>query len=109
KAASEAAALADESSLPIVNLYFLARVQARAAAIVLEDGQLTTAERQQLAEEYAVQAIKLLRRLKDAGHLNSPERLAQLQKDPDLAALLSRADFKDLLNELEEKENPEKK
>jgi eukaryotic-like serine/threonine-protein kinase len=109
KAASEAAALADESSLPIVQLYFLARVQARAAAIVLTDEQLATEEQQKLAEDYAAQAVKLLRRLQAAGQLKGPVRLAQLQKDPDLAALRSRADFKGLLNELEDKERTEKK
>jgi serine/threonine-protein kinase len=109
KAASEAAALAEEASLPVINLYFLARVEARAAAIVLEDGHLTTEERQKLAEVYGTQAVRLLRRLQAAGHLKTPERLAQLQKEPAFASLGMREDFKGLLHELEEKANPEKK
>jgi serine/threonine protein kinase/tetratricopeptide (TPR) repeat protein len=105
QATAEAAALADQSSLPTVNLYTLATVQARAAAVVQNDEQRSTAERQQLAERYAVQAVQLLRRLLAAGQLKGPVRLAQLRKDADLDALRSRADFQGLVKEIEGRED----
>jgi serine/threonine-protein kinase len=106
RATAEAEALAEKSSLPTLNLYTLACIEARAVGVVLKDEQLATEERQKLAEQYAVQAVKLLRRLQAAGHLEDPSRLAQLQKDAALAPLRSRDDFKSLMKELEEKENP---
>jgi serine/threonine-protein kinase len=109
KATAEVAVLAARPSLPAGDLYALARIQARSAAFVREDDQLSEQERQKLAEEYAAQAVKLLRRLQVAGYFNAPSRLAQLRQDPELTPLRSRADFQGLMKELEEKERAEKK
>jgi hypothetical protein len=46
------------------------------------------------AEQYARAAIALLKRAASAGFFRDPANIAHLDKDPDLASLRDRADYK---------------
>jgi serine/threonine-protein kinase len=109
KASAEAAVLANKASLSSDNLYLLARALGRSAAAVLHDEHLAAEARQQLVEDHAARAVSLLRRLHAAGYFKDPARREQLPKDPALAPLRSRADFKDLLQAIEDVGNADKK
>jgi serine/threonine-protein kinase len=109
KASAEAAVLANKASLSSDNLYLLARALGRSAAAVLDDEQLAAEARQQLVEDHAARAVSLLRRLHAAGYFKASARREQLPKDPALAPLRSRADFKDLLQAIENVGNADKK
>ena len=52
-----------------------------------------------LVEQYAAEAVALLRRAHAAGYFKTPAQLRQLHEDKDLDALRSRPDFKQLWSE----------
>jgi tetratricopeptide (TPR) repeat protein len=98
--ARAAAAVEELAALTRVSaacLYDLAGTYSLCAAAADKDGNLAPAERNQTAEKYAAQAVALLRRAVQAGF----EGLAQAKKDTALDPLRRRADFKQLLAELE--------
>jgi hypothetical protein len=81
-------------------LYTTGFVYALRVAAVQKDAQTASAEREKLAEGYARNALALLRRAVQAGfhdlrHLKTGH--------PDLQALRGRADFQQLVQELEAK------
>ena len=80
-------------------LYRLAGVYSLSAAAVAADPK----ERQELAEQYAAQAVKFLASANKNGYFNIPANRAAIQNDADLRALRGRTDFKKLLSELKEK------
>jgi hypothetical protein len=80
-------ALASRASYENGALYECGRIYALAAGAVKGDAAL--------ADHYAVRAVALLRQAADAGYNDSQN----VQKDPDLDALRSRDDFKNLLKE----------
>ena len=54
-----------------------------------------------MAEEYAAEAVTMLRRARSAGAFDEAAMREQVRKDPDLEALRDREDFQSLLRELE--------
>jgi hypothetical protein len=69
-------------------------------AAVQKDAQTAAAQREKLAEDYARRAIALLRRAVQAG-FNDLKHLKT--GDPDLESLRGRADFQQMVQELEVK------
>jgi serine/threonine protein kinase len=54
-----------------------------------------------LQDQYAGQAVALLRRAQAAGFFKDPRQVEHLKKDPDLAPLRARADYRKFVAELE--------
>jgi len=77
--------------------YDAACLYARSIPLATEDKKLTESERQELAPRYADKAIAALRQAIQNGFKDG----ASMKKDPDLNALCSRADFKELIQGLE--------
>jgi tetratricopeptide (TPR) repeat protein len=100
-ATAEAHALTSEPSVPGPACYNAACVYSLASAAVPRDAQLLAAERGALAEHYAVRALELLTRARDAGFFKTPAALANLKRDTDLDPLRSRAEFRKLLAALD--------
>jgi serine/threonine protein kinase/tetratricopeptide (TPR) repeat protein len=59
-----------------------------------------------LKEQYAAKAVALLGRARDAGLFRDREKIEHLKQDDDLAALRGRADFQQLVRELEKALRP---
>ena len=97
RAAAEARILAADPKVSPEGRYDLACVWALAAGHLRADGRHDTTPSNALAEEYAGQAIVLLRRLRDQGYFKDPAHALSLATDPDLQVLRERADFKKLL------------
>jgi hypothetical protein len=85
------------------SLYNLACLSALSSAAVGKDASLPQADRDQLAERHAAQAVERLGQAQAAGFFKDPAKIEHLKKDADLDPLRSRDDFKKLLKELEEK------
>src|SRR5262249_43012038 len=100
RAASDADNLARSESLPGATLYDLACIQALNAASAGRDAARPLPERDRRSAEYAGQAVALLRRAAAAGHFRGPNRIAEMDKDADLAALQDRDDYKRFRREL---------
>jgi hypothetical protein len=98
--AAAAAPLAEAKPASAGILYDTGCVYALCVAAVHKDAQTAAAERDQLAEDYARRALALLRRAVQAGFNDLPHLKTN---DPDLAALRGRADFQQLVQELEAK------
>ena len=95
--------LASQAPGTTESLYHVAGVYAIAAAAAGRDNDLTPADRDQLVEECAGQAVGVLTKLQEAGFFKDPAKAADLKQDPDLSSLRERDDFKKLLAALEEK------
>jgi tetratricopeptide (TPR) repeat protein len=106
QAAAEAAPLIEAKPASAGILYDTGCVYALCVAAVQKDAQTAAPERDQLAEDYARQAIALLRRAVQAGFTDLPHLKTN---DPDLHALRGRADFQQLVAELEAKTRAAKK
>jgi serine/threonine-protein kinase len=100
KAVTEARALAAAKEMPPRTRYDLACVYALASAAVPRDAPL--------ANGYAGRAVELLTQARAAGFFQPAARVEYLKKDPDLAALRSRADFQKLAGDLEAEKNGRK-
>jgi hypothetical protein len=72
-----------------------------ASETAAKDAKLPKAQRDQLAEAYASQAVAHFAKAHALGHYKTPISVAILKKDPLLATLRGRADFKKLLGELD--------
>jgi hypothetical protein len=83
-----------------VRLYAAARVHGRCARVVKEDAALAPAERERLAEAYAVKAVALLREAQAAGFFRGQQAVERLPRDKDLDALRGRPDFQKFLDGL---------
>ena len=66
-----------------------------------EDLDKQKAEREKNAESWAAQALKLLRRAERAGYFDGAKEREQLKRDPALAILRQRDDFKRWLTDLD--------
>jgi tetratricopeptide (TPR) repeat protein len=75
-------------------LYNLACIQALNAANAIRDPARPLPEREKRAEEYARQAVALLRRADAAGQFRESAKVAHIDKDTDLTSLRDRADFR---------------
>jgi serine/threonine protein kinase/tetratricopeptide (TPR) repeat protein len=82
-------------------LYRFASVYALSAGAAAGDTKRISAERQQLAERFADQAVKLLASAFEISSFKTPANLKKLKTDPDLQALRDRPAFKKLLSDLE--------
>jgi WD40 repeat protein/DNA-directed RNA polymerase specialized sigma24 family protein len=92
RAAGEADELARLDALPGAVLYELARIEAVSAAAAGRDAGRPLPERDKRRERYARAALALLRRAAAAGFF-TPERIAGVDGDADLAALRGRRDY----------------
>jgi len=99
KAVSEAKQLLAEPSMSALDVYNIGCICAIASTVAKQDPRLSEAERSRLAGTYADMAMETLRRAvkegwSDAGHI---------KKDKDLDSLRERADFQQLVADLEKK------
>jgi hypothetical protein len=101
RAAAEANELAADKTLSGERLYQLAHVYSRCIQVVSHDNKLSRADQAKLAEEYAVRALALLVRAREAGFFKDQAALARLQRSDDLDLLRKRADFQKWLAEVE--------
>lgn len=81
-----------------VDSYNLACVLALAASAVGGDASLPPAERSLRADRYAGRALARLERAADAGFFRDPGMAALARRDPDLAAVADRPEFRRLLD-----------
>ena len=87
-------------------LYNAARVfSLSAAAIKLAEGEELTAEQTRQRDQYIQDALATLRQAIAAGWKD----FAHVRKDPDLAPLRDREEFKKIVTELAQQAPPEKK
>jgi tetratricopeptide (TPR) repeat protein len=98
KAVAEAGALTRDDNTSGDTLYDAACVYGLSAHAVKDDAQ-----RQ---EQYAGQAVALLRRARAAGFFNAAAQVEHVQKDDDLAALRDRADFRQFVADLQKRLAP---
>jgi serine/threonine protein kinase len=82
---------------PHALLYELARVYAATSTTYRADLGLTAQDRQQLAEQYAAQAVQLLRRALATGYFQTMANRDKLKTDKELNPLRGRPDFQDLM------------
>ncbi len=100
RAVSLARSVADTPPEDAPRLVRAAVVLASGVVAVRKDDRLAAAERERLAEDYAVGAVSLLRRAQATGYFTLPRTQSLLEADEDLACLRSRDDFKRLLVEI---------
>jgi serine/threonine-protein kinase len=102
KATMEAEALAAQASKSGEALYQLACVYALSSAAAAGDLKRAREERQALADQYALRALELLNLARPLGLFKSPANLQRLKMDKDLDAIRPRAEFRSLVEELEQ-------
>jgi tetratricopeptide (TPR) repeat protein len=73
-----------------------------AKARARRDHEYAPADRDKLADQYAVAGLVLLKRAHAAGYFKDSDALKRMREDRDFAALRSRADFKVLLRAIEQ-------
>jgi tetratricopeptide (TPR) repeat protein len=98
KAAAEADDLTRDDKTPGDMLYDAACVCGLSVPAAKDDAQRN--------EQYAGQALALLRRARAAGFFDDAAQVEHVQKDDDLAALRDRADFQQFVTELKKKPVP---
>jgi hypothetical protein len=91
EAVTEAAALTRDPGTPSARCCDAADVYSLASAAVPETSQ---------RETYAGEALAMLRRAQAAGFFKDPAKVAHLRRDPDLAPLRPREDFRQFVAEL---------
>ncbi len=96
RAVAEVRAVEDHPELDANALFSLACTCALASASVRADARTASAERATLAENHAVQAIVLLRKLRARGSFKDTFA-EKLRTSPDLQSLSNRSDFAELL------------
>jgi serine/threonine-protein kinase len=101
RAREEAALLASKVPLPGTMLYHLACVYARCTESAAKDPRLSEGERGKLAEQDAARAVELLNQAQAAGYFKDASLREYLKRDPDLAPLWSREDYRNFLKRLE--------
>ncbi|MED5401341.1 MAG: serine/threonine-protein kinase [Planctomycetota bacterium] len=79
----------------------VACVLSLASRSALVDNQLDEMARKALSERYAVEAVAQLQQAHKVGVFRAPQLRGHLKKEPDLDPLRKRADFVDLLEEVE--------
>lgn len=104
EAAAEAEALAALPELSADESYQLAAIFAVALGALRADAELPPAEAERLAEHYATQALALLTRARAAKFFHTDAARAYFAKDADFDPLRSRADFRQFVTALADKE-----
>jgi hypothetical protein len=82
-------------------LYNLACCLALSVGPARADAALPMDQRATLAERYAGRAVALLQRLQANGYFKGPQRVEMLKTDTDLEVLRLRADFREVLRQVE--------
>lgn len=99
-ATSEATSLATQHADDSDLLYSLAALFAVASASAQQDSTRPQADQIKLADRYAAESIRLLRRTYELGRFKERAYIDQLRIDDDFATLRPREDFQRLLNAL---------
>jgi tetratricopeptide (TPR) repeat protein len=107
RASAEAESLVSKATGKEDTLYNAACIYSVCVDAVRKDDQLSPMQRDRLAEHYAAHAVGLLTKAHAAGLFKDPAHVTHLKKDPDLAPLRARDDFRKLLVALEEKAKTE--
>lgn len=81
---------------PPALFYDVACIHALCARAALVDATMPTEEREARANEFAQQAVELLRKAREAGFFLDPNQRTNFARDPDLDPLRDRPDFQDL-------------
>jgi tetratricopeptide (TPR) repeat protein len=101
RATSESQALDKVADVTAEGRYNLACVCALSIGHARKDIRLDSAERSALAERYAVQAVALLQKVQSQGYFKNAQRAKALADDADLSGLRGRADFQQLLKQVQ--------
>jgi serine/threonine-protein kinase len=91
----------ETAPLPALSSYRAAQAYAQAAAVVAMDESRPADKRQQLAEQYALRALKQLQSARDAGFFSTQANLQKLRTDVEFQSLRDRADFTKFVNALD--------
>jgi serine/threonine protein kinase len=102
RAMAEVAALEKDPHLTPGACYDLACACALASAAIAKDPKLAATERDNSAEQHAIRAVGLLSRAVASGYTN----FAGIKTDPDLIAIHSRPEFKNMMRELQTTKKP---
>jgi serine/threonine protein kinase len=102
QAAREAEQLAKETKSARI-VYSAAEIHALAAAAARKDQKLDASTQDQFVQQYGARAVEFLHKAQAAGYFDTPQKLEDLLKEPDVEALRSREDFKEFLAALREK------
>jgi tetratricopeptide (TPR) repeat protein len=92
-AAAEAADLARKAGKSGEALFRLAKLLALAATAATQDARVNMEGRHRLANKYAAEALTLLKACQGVGYFKVTSARAQLQNDPDLAAVRELQDY----------------
>jgi eukaryotic-like serine/threonine-protein kinase len=106
RATAEVEALVSEGRAQGPDLNLFAEVYSLGSAAAAKDTLVPPAEREKLADQYGGRAVELLRMARAAGHFRDPARRADLKEHKNFDAIRARADFEELLVELEKTRNP---
>jgi tetratricopeptide (TPR) repeat protein len=101
RATAEAKELGGSKTFSGERLYLLACVYGRCTQIVSRDTKLSRTEQAKLAEEYAVSAVALLVRSREAGFFKKQAARDRMRRNPELDLLRPRADFQKWLAEVD--------
>jgi len=102
-AAATARALAEDSKTAAEFVYEAAKLWVSAGNLARNDARLPPNERARLAERHTAEGIALLNRLQRAGYFKHPANIGDFRQNSDLQRLRSRADFQEVLREMEGK------
>lgn len=103
RAAAEAEAIVVAGNVSGSNFKELGSVMAQCSGVARNDSSLPEAERETLAERYAVRAHAYLTQAQAKGYFQKLNQITALRTDDRLKPVLNRVDFKKLLADLEAK------
>jgi tetratricopeptide (TPR) repeat protein len=103
RAAADVKAVGDRPGFAPLELTTMACICSAYVGAVRKDARLAGAERDRLAEEYGARAVALLRKAHAAGLFKDRSMVLDLECESDLIPIRSRADFRQLWEEIQGK------
>ncbi len=101
RATAESQVMDKDAEVTAEGRYNLACVCALSIGATSKDDRLASTERVALAERYAARAVALLQKVEAQGYFKDAQRAKALATDEDLLALRGRADFQQLLKQVQ--------
>jgi hypothetical protein len=98
---TEVEALENDSAVTDDGVWNLASACAISVSRVRKDTKLDSTEQSMLADRYGARAVALLQKLQDQGYFKVSENALALATDADLVSLRDRADFRELLKQVQ--------
>jgi hypothetical protein len=97
RALEQAERVKSTSGMPADDRYNLACLYALCAGSVVKDGNISTPDRSRLVDSHTTNALAWLKSAHDAGVFDKPGMRDYAKKDPDLAILADRPEFKQIV------------